>query len=254
MHRLSCWGYHWAVTGREGAHAIRATGLQKSFGDWPILWDLDLAVDWGEFLVIFGANGVGKTTLLKVLSTQARPDGGELWVGGVERKSNPAFIRRMVGVVAHRGLLYEDMTCQENLVFYGRMFGLKKPHRRAEEVLRLVGLEGRKSQKVRALSHGMQKRLSIARAVLHEPSILLMDEPESGLDQEALEMLGELLKEWKAERRTVVMTTHNLEQGLAWGERVAILSGGKIAFEESRRSLDVAGFRGTYREYIEAMP
>ena len=113
--------------------------------------------------------------------------------------------------------------------------------------MRLVGLEGRRHQKVGTLSHGMAKRLSIARAILHEPPILLLDEPEAGLDQEALDMLGGLLETWKAEGRTVVMTTHNLEQGLAWGERVAILSGGKIAFEELRRSLDVARFRCTYR-------
>ena len=218
------------------------------------MWDLGLSVGWGEFLVIFGANGVGKTTLLKILSTQARPDGGEVRVGGVERSECPSAIRRMIGVVAHRGLLYEDMTCEENLHFYGRMFGLRKMDLRVEEVLGLVGLEGRRRQRVRNLSNGMQKRLSIARAILHEPTILLLDEPEAGLDQEALEMLGSVLDGWIASGSTVVMTTHNLEQGLAWGERVAVLSGGKIAFEESRRSLDVAGFRTTYRRYLEATP
>ena len=251
---LSRWDYHGEVIRREDGHAIEVKGLQKSFGDWPVLWDLGLSVGWGEFLVIFGANGVGKTTLLKILSTQARPDGGEVRVGGVERSKNPAAIRRMIGVVAHRGLLYEDMTCQENLSFYGRMFGLREMELRVEEVLGLVGLEGRRRQKVRSLSNGMQKRLSIARAILHDPSILLLDEPEAGLDHEALEMLGSLLEGWTARGSTVVMTTHNLEQGLAWGERVAVLSGGEIAFEESRRSLDVAGFRTTYRRYLEATP
>jgi len=240
------------VKEERDAHAIKVKNLYKGFGDWPVLCGLDLTVDWGEFLVIFGANGAGKTTLLKVLSTQARPDRGEVWVGGVERTSNPAAIRRMVGVVAHRGLLYEDMTCQENLHFYSRMFGLKDSSQRVEEVLGLVGLEARRDQKVRTLSHGMQKRLSIARAILHEPLILLLDEPEAGLDQEVLEMLGRFLDGWKAKGRTVVMTTHNLEQGLAWGERVAILSGGKIAFDSQRRSLDLAGFRGTYRQYLSA--
>ena len=215
-----------------------------------MLWDLDLEVGWGESLVIFGANGVGKTTLLKVLTTQVRPDEGEVWVAGVERAANPSAIRRRIGVVAHGGMLYEDMSCQENLVFYARMFGLNNTHRRAEEALGLVGLERQGGVKVRILSHGMQKRLSIARAVLHEPSILLLDEPEAGLDQEALDLVGGLLQDWKAEGRTVVMTTHNLEQGLAWGERVSILSQGKISFEESRSSLDVAGFRGTYREHF----
>lgn len=209
---------------------------------------------WGEFLVIFGANGVGKTTLLKTLSTQARPDYGEVWIGGVDRARDPNAVRRMVGVVGHKGFLYEDMTCQENLQFYGRMFRLKEIRGRVDQVLKLVGLEGRWHHRVRTLSNGMQKRLAIARAILHEPSILLLDEPEGGLDQEGMGMLGGLLEGWKAEGGTVVMTTHSLEQGLAWGDRVAILSGGKIAFEESRQSLDVAGFRGTYLQYLEAAP
>ena len=219
-----------------------------------MLWDLDLEVGWGQFLVVFGANGVGKTTLLKVLSTQARPDEGEVWVGGIDRSRNAQALRRIIGVVPHRSLLYEDMTCHENLVFYGRMYGLRDLDVRAEEALEVMGLAGRSRHKVGALSNGMQKRLSIARAILHKPRILLLDEPEAGLDQEALEMLEELLAGWQQEGGTVLMTTHNLDQGLAWGERVAILSGGKIAFEESRRTLDVAGFRGTYRQYLEAAP
>ena len=116
-----------------------------------------------------------------------------------------------------------------------------------------MGLEARKSSKAGTLSNGMQRRLSIARAILHEPRILLMDEPEAGLDQEALEMLGSLLEGWVAEGRSVVMTTHNVEQGLAWGDRVAILSGGRIAYEESKSGLDVATFRGVYRRCLEAV-
>lgn len=254
MHDLSRWRYHGLMIRQDGTHAIVVRGLRKSFEEWPVLWDLDLTVAWGEFLVIFGANGVGKTTLLKVLSTQVRPDGGEVWIDGLERGRNATVIRRMVGVVAHRGLLYEDLTCRENLSFYGRMFGVPDLRRREEEMLRLVGLEGRARQKVRTLSHGMQKRLALARAILHEPRVLLLDEPEAGLDQEGLEMLGGVLEQWNSGGRTVVMTSHNVEQGLAWGHRVAILSEGKIAFEQARRSLDVAGFRGTYRQYLGVAP
>lgn len=239
---------------RQDHPAIKVEGLQKSYGEWPVLWGLDLAVDWGEFLVIFGANGVGKTTLLQILSAQARPDGGSVLVGGVDRRTNPSDLRRMIGVVAHDSYLYQEMTCRENLTFYGSMFGLDNRGRRIAEVLRLVALESRSDHRVRTLSNGMQKRLSIARSILHEPLILLLDEPEAGLDQEALDMLGDLLENWRADGGTVVMTTHNLEQGLAWGKRVAILSGGRIAYEELRRSLDVAGFKGTYRQYVEASP
>ena len=187
------------MIGKEEAHAIQVRGLRKGFGDWPVLWDLDLTVDWGEFLVIFGANGAGKTTLLKVPvhPGQARRRGGV--DRGVERSRGAAGIRRMVGVIAHRTLLYEDMSCEENLIFYSRMFGLKNAQRRSEEVMRLVGLEGLKNHKVRTLSHGMQKRLSIARAVLHEPQYFCWTRPEAGLDQEAVEMLGGLLEGWKSE-------------------------------------------------------
>ena len=245
--------YHGWVVSPAAGQAIVVTGLRKGFGDWPVLWDLDLTVEWGRFLVIFGANGVGKTTLLKTLSTQARPDGGQVWVGGVERNRDPRAVRRMVGVVPHRSLLYEDMTCQENLRFFARLYRVSDADRRIGEVLNTMGLEGRRNSKAGTLSNGMQKRLSIARAILHEPRILLMDEPEAGLDQEALDMLGALLEGWGAEGRSVVMTTHNVEQGLAWGDRVAILSGGRIAYEESRSALDVASFRGVYRSCLEAV-
>ena len=248
---LSPADYHGSVPEQGSSHAIAVRGLHKSYGDMPVLWDLDLTVDWGRFLVIFGANGSGKTTLLKVLSTQARPDAGEVWVRGVERSRNAAAIRRTIGVVAHRDWLYDDMTCGENLIFYGRMFSLKDPRRRADEVLALVGLERRKDRRVRTLSHGMRKRLSIARALLHLPAVLLLDEPEAGLDQEALDMLAEVLKEWGRAGRAVVMTTHNVERGLAWGEQVAILAEGRIVFERPRHSLDLAGFEGTYRQYLE---
>ena len=240
------------MNGRAGNVAIEVKGLCKAFGERPVLWDLDLSVGWGEFLVLLGANGVGKTTLLKILSTQARPDGGSVSVAGVGRGRNDGLIRRMIGVVGHGGMLYEDMTCRENLLFYGRMFSLDRPGDRADEVLRWVGLESRGAQRAGTLSHGMHKRLSIARAVLHDPRVLLMDEPEAGLDQQALEQLGRLMERWKSEGRTIVMTTHNLDQGLAWGQRVAILSGGKIAFQGDRDSVDMAGFRGAYRRYVEA--
>ena len=235
-----------------GAAAIEVRGLQKSYGDWPVLWDLDLTVGWGEFLVVLGANGVGKTTLLKVLSARAKPDGGSVLIGGIDSISKPEQRGRVVGVVAHDTYLYQEMTCLENLVFYGRMFRLNDLKPRVEEVLGLVGLESRRNQRVRTLSNGLQKRLSIARAVLHRPAVLLLDEPEAGLDQDALDMLAGLLGTWRQDSGTIVMTTHNIEHGLAWGDRVAILSGGKIAYDEMRRSLDVARFKGTYRQYVEA--
>jgi ABC-type multidrug transport system ATPase subunit len=154
--------------------------------------------------------------------------------------------------VGHSNYLYDDLTAYENLLFRGRMHGLNDLRERIYRAATRLGLEERLHPRVRTLSHGLQKRVVLAAAILHDPAILLLDEPEAGLDQEALGMLGQLLQEWKGGQRAVLMTTHNLEQGLALGDRVAILSRGKIAYQEERSALDVAGFRGTYQRYLEA--
>jgi heme ABC exporter ATP-binding subunit CcmA len=193
--------------------------------------------------VLFGANGAGKTTLLRILSTQMRPDEGTISVAGYDRRRQPEAIRRHLGMVGHRHFLYEDLTCRENLVFYGRLFRVGDPQRRAQVVLARVGLESRADQRVRTLSHGMQKRLAIGRAILHQPALLLLDEPEAGLDRESLAMLHHLVSEWTGAGGTVLMTTHNVELGLAWADKVAVLSGGRISFQQPKEQLDVDGFR-----------
>jgi len=231
------------VATASAGYAIEIQGLEKSYGDWPVLWDLDLSVEWGNFRVIFGANGAGKTTLLSLLSTQARPEAGTIRVAGYDSRRNPEAVRRQVGVVGHQSFLYEDLTCQENLLFYARLFGLKNIQERMSTVLSTVGLSGRAHNRVRTLSHGMLKRLSIARAILHQPGLLLMDEPEAGLDQDSVAMLYALLKEWTAGGGTVLMTTHNLELGIDWADKVAVLSDGRIRVPESTATGDVPEIR-----------
>jgi heme ABC exporter ATP-binding subunit CcmA len=208
--------------------AVLVEGLHKSYGDWPVLRDLNLSVNWGEFVVLFGANGTGKTTLLRVLSTQARPESGIVNVAGYDSIRRADSVRRRVGVVGHGEFLYEDLTCRENLVFYGRLFRIGQVRSRVEEVLARVGLTRRADHRVKTLSHGMRKRVAIARAILHQPQVLLLDEPEGGLDQESVAMLGSLLGEWTNAGRTVVMTTHNVDLGLSWAHRVAVLSHGGL--------------------------
>ncbi|MCD5403188.1 MAG: ABC transporter ATP-binding protein, partial [Dehalococcoidia bacterium] len=176
--------------------AVQAHSLEKSFGEWPVLWDLDLTVPWGQTLVIFGANGAGKTTLLRILSTHVRADHGSVAVAGHSLRTRPEEARRRIGVVGHRSLLYDDLTCRENLIYYGRLFGLKNSKPRVDEVLEKVKLTSRADHRVRTLSNGMQKRAAIARAILHEPDVLLLDEPEAGLDRESVSILGTLLAEW----------------------------------------------------------
>ena len=223
--------------------ALRVRGLEKSFGEWPVLWDLDLTVPWGEILALFGANGVGKTTLLRVLSSQAKPDAGTLIVAGFNQRLKPESVRRHVGVVAHQTFLYDDLTCRENLHYYGRLFGLQDYRIRAEEALSRLGLDHRADRRVRTLSNGMQKRLSIARAIQHHPTLLLLDEPEAGLDRDSVGMLRALLEEWSESGRSVVMTTHDVELGLSWAHRSAVLAGGKIHFPVPEEFVDGAELR-----------
>ena len=227
----------------QAGDALRVRGLEKSFGEWPVLWDLDLTVPWGEILVLFGANGVGKTTLLRVLSTQAKPDAGTLMVAGFNQRLRPESVRRHVGVVGHQTFHYDDLTCRENLHYYGRLFGLQDYRIRAEEALSRLGLDHRADRRVRTLSNGMQKRLSIARAIQHQPRLLLLDEPEAGLDRESVGMLQALLEQWSESGRSVVMTTHDMELGLSWAHRTAVLAGGKIHFPALDENADGAELR-----------
>lgn len=228
-----------AASPAEGiGEAINVRSLEKSFGEWPVLWNLDLTVRWGELIALFGANGVGKTTLLRILSTQSKPDAGSVQVAGINPRRNSQAIRRRVGVVAHQTFLYEGLTCQENLVHYGRLFGLDDPRKLAGEALSKLGLASRADNLVRTLSNGMQRRLSIARAILHRPQILIMDEPEAGLDRESIASLHTLLDEWTEAGLSAIMTTHDLDLGLSWAHRAAVLSGGRIQFPGEDEYMD----------------
>ena len=218
-----------AATAPEGA-AIEIRGLSKSFGRTPVLRKLDLEVPWGEVLTVLGPNGSGKTTLVKVLATLTRPDEGTVSVAGHDLARSGQGIRRIAGVVTHDPLMYDELTGYENLRFVCRMFGLDGADDRISSVAEQLGVTARLHQRTGTLSHGMRKRLSIARALLHDPLVLLMDEADSGLDQEALAMLDGILSDPTRPLRTVLMTTHNLERGLALGRGLAILANGGIAY------------------------
>lgn len=230
--------------------ALFVHSLRKGYGRQPVLWDLDLSVGWGECVALFGANGAGKTTLLKVLSTQARADAGTVRVAQCDVRSQTAAVARRIGLVSHRHMLYEDMTGTENLRFYGRMFGLQHLQQHITDALQAVHMEQRASQRVRSLSNGQQKRLAIARAILHRPGLLLLDEPEAGLDAEGVDLLGALVRRWTSTGGSVLMTTHNLERGLEWADRAVVLSHGRIAFDRPRDELDPTDFGQSYRNAL----
>ncbi len=230
------------------APAVEVRGLHKSYGRAAVLRGLDLEVAWGETVVILGPNGSGKTTLIKTLATLTRPDTGSVRIAGLDVSRSGKQARATIGVVTHDPMLYEQLTGLENLKLFGRMFNLDVVEERAVCAADRLGMTSRLSQRVGTMSHGMRKRLSIARALLHDPPILLMDEPESGLDQEALDILESIVLGSSDLGRTVIMTTHNLERGAALAQRAAILSRGRIAYHDSAASLGVAGLRERYAE------
>ena len=233
---------------RSPGPAIEVKGLTKSFGRTLVLRDLSLEVPWGQVLTILGPNGSGKSTLIKVLATLAEPDAARIRVAGFDAARAGQSVRRNIGVVTHESLLYDGLTGRENLKFFARMFSLRDVDDRTADASQKLGVASRLDQRVGNMSHGLKKRFSIARALLHDPVILLLDEPESGLDQEALAMLESIVTD---PRRTVLMTTHNLERGLSMGHRLAILAGGKIAYEESLGAAAVGAVKDAYSRYSD---
>jgi heme exporter protein A len=218
---------------------IEVRNLTKVFGLMPVLRGLDLDVARGEFLTLLGPNGSGKTTLLRILAALSRPTSGTLKIGGWELPGEAEYVRAQLGVVSHLPLLYDTLTAEENLLFFARLYNIPASERRdrVESVLRRVGLWKRARDVVQTYSRGMQQRMAIARAILHDPAVLILDEPYTGLDQDAAALLDALLREVAVAGRTVIMTTHDLQRGHALADRIAILSRGKIAFDAPTRAI-----------------
>ncbi|MFQ6015057.1 MAG: heme ABC exporter ATP-binding protein CcmA [Anaerolineae bacterium] len=228
---------------------IEIEGLSKSFGNKVALQDINLLVSEGQFLTIFGPNGAGKTTLLRVLATLSKPTSGTARLAGLDLGHGAVEIRRNIGLVSHQTFLYDDLTAAENLRFYGRMYNVPELESRVKELVNQVGLSHRLHDPVRTYSRGMQQRLAIARAIIHNPPILLLDEPYTGLDQQATGMLRGVLSDLAIQGRTVIMTTHNLEQGLALCHQVAILANGRLVYHEAKGNIAIERFAETYYRY-----
>jgi len=204
----------------------------------------------GECLALVGPNGAGKTTLLRILAALSKPSAGTVRLAGFDLADGAREIRRRVGFLSHQPLLYGDLSGEENLRFYGRMYDVAKLEERVAALLHQVGLEPRRHDLVRTYSRGMRQRLAIARALLHDPPVLLLDEPYTGLDLQAAEMLDAILREVGAGSRTVLLTTHNLEQGLRGSHRAAILVNGKVTYQMSEKDRDLDRFREEYKRQV----
>lgn len=235
----------------ENNHLIVIRSLCKTFGYRVVLKDLNLEIENGDFVAIFGPNGAGKTTLLKILSTLSSPTSGEIYIKGVNLEKDRNKIRANLGVLTHESYLYENLTALENLKFFASMYDLNDIHNKAIEVLKYIGLEGRGGDIVRNFSRGMKQRLSLARAIIHDPSILLLDEPYNGLDQHGIKILNELIIKLVNEKKTIVMTTHNFYESLSLAKTTLILNKGRIVYEERNQNQNSEEFMKKYISVIE---
>lgn len=230
---------------------IKVENLSKSFGPVTALRGVNLSVAAGEFVVIVGPNGAGKTTLMRILATLSRATAGQVSIGGHVLPAGAIQARRCIGFVGHQPLLYGDLSAEENLIFYGRLYDVSDMTARVTQALEMVDLAHRRYDLVRTFSRGMQQRLAIARAVLHQPRVLLLDEPYTGLDQDATARLEQMLSSAARRGDTVVMTTHDLERGLALADRVVILAKGRVAFQAQRSETDSAAFLQAYQRITQ---
>lgn len=227
-------------------NALDVIGLGKTYELRPVLRNVSFSVPRGRTLALLGANGAGKTTLLRVLATLAKPSSGQAVVMGLDVRTDAGEIRRIVGYVGHQPHIYDDLTARENLLFFARMYGLRDGAKRADALLERVGLRARANDRAGVLSRGQAQRLALARGILHEPPVLLLDEPDTGLDDEAATLLGGLLAERAASGMTTIFTTHNIERGLESGTDVLVLASGRIVFSGPPRELTPATVRGLY--------
>lgn len=227
---------------------IQIQGLVKQYGVNMVLRGVDLQVAEGEFVSLVGANGAGKSTLMRIVATLLQPTAGQVLVGGWRLATQAARVRRHIGLVSHQSLLYGDLTAAENLEFFARLYRLDDSAARVTAALKKVGLFARQRDPVSTFSRGMVQRLTIARATLHEPDVLLLDEPYTGLDQDASQLLDDLLRREHENGRTILMITHDLTHGLNLCDRIAILNRGKIAHEVQSRATSPAEFLRLYTE------
>lgn len=227
---------------------IKIEGLVKNFGANTVLRGINLHVQAGDFVSLVGSNGAGKTTLLRIVATLLKPTNGQVLIGGWSLPENADKVRRYIGLVSHHALLYGDLTAAENLAFYARLYQLDRREERVSDALRMVGLAARQRDPVRTFSRGMIQRLTIARATLHEPDVLLLDEPYTGLDQDATKLLDDLLQRESEKGRTIFLITHDLARGLNLCHRILILDRGKIASEIERERTTPAEFLKIYAD------
>ncbi len=224
--------------------------LKKNYGLKPVLRGVDLVVEQGQRVALLGANGAGKTTLLRVLAGLAEPDGGQVLIDGQDMLHDAPQAQRAIGFVTHQPYLYDDLTVMENLLFFARMYSVKQRQERARVLLERMGLLKRANERASALSRGQSQRLALARALLHSPRLLLLDEPDTGLDEEGITLLETILNEQTHNGGAVLFTTHQLEHALQWSDSIGLLRGGRMAWFRNTGDLTASSAREVYSEAL----
>jgi heme exporter protein A len=240
---------------RPAAEAARgdldAVGLVRTFGAQRAVDGIDLRLPAGDTLVLLGPNGAGKSTLLRILSGGLRPTSGEVRLGGMPLDLRGADWLRRVGVLSHQSFLYGHLTARENLRFFADLYDLDRVGERIEAGLAGVDLAARGDDEVRTYSRGMRQRLALARTLLHDPDVVLLDEPYTGLDAHAAAVLRGVLGTLRDGRRTVILVTHNLIEGLESADRVAIQVRGRLVVDAPASDFDASTFHKVYRDAVE---
>lgn len=231
---------------------LEATDLARRYGPVRAVDGISFSLEEGELLTVLGPNGAGKSTLLGMLGGSLRPHAGEIRFRGEPRDPGATEWRREIGVLSHRTFLYGPLTARENLVFYGKLYHLDRLEEKVEAHLTEVGLGHHADRRVHGFSRGMRQRLALARTLLHEPSLVLLDEPFTGLDVHASGLLRDVLVRLKDGRRTVILVTHNLTEGMSLADRVAIQTAGRFAFLGDRVRIPAGAEESFYREHVEA--
>ncbi len=230
---------------------ILCENLCKQYGRRKAVDSISLEVNAGEGIVLFGPNGAGKTTLMKMIAGVTKPTSGSVFIDNQNIHSpDNRKVFSTFGYISHQALTYPELTAYENLLFFARLYGVENREKVCDDLILKVGLKERRDDLVGGFSRGMKQRLSIARALVHNPPLLLLDEPFTGLDRHAAIMLSHLLEEAKEGGRTFVMITHDMTEGLRLASRIAIVAGGKIIFESPSSEVDPNNFSALYTDQV----
>jgi heme exporter protein A len=231
--------------------AVRASSLAKHFGRRVAVDGVEFSLDTGDCLALFGPNGAGKTTLLRLIAGLLKPTSGSVRVQGMEMRRDAAA-RAGIGLISHQSMLYAPLTARENVEFTARLYGLESPRAAADAALDALRVLDRADAPVRTLSRGLQQRVSIARALVHDPTVLLLDEPYAGLDDAGAVALTSVIQSLRARGATLVVVTHNVAEGLALATHAAIMTAGRFARFERRddRGFDAQRYTTAYREVV----